>query len=45
MNLEAVTSRLLVEGLAAFQADFDTLLARVGEALSAARPQSRQHAS
>lgn len=36
VDLEAVTARLLVEGLASFQADFDTLLGRVGEALNAA---------
>lgn len=34
IDLEAVTARLLVEGLASFQADFDTLLQRVGEALA-----------
>ncbi|MSP21735.1 MAG: transaldolase [Dehalococcoidia bacterium] len=34
VDLDAVTARLLVEGLASFQADFDTLLQRVGEALA-----------
>jgi transaldolase len=34
VDLETVTARLLVEGLASFQADFDTLLQRVGEALA-----------
>lgn len=41
VDLDAVTERLLVEGLAAFQADFDTLLARVREALQA-RPASQR---
>lgn len=40
VDLPAVTARLLVEGLAAFQADFDTLLARVGEALGTVRSHS-----
>ncbi|MFN8638460.1 MAG: transaldolase [Dehalococcoidia bacterium] len=41
VDLDTVTEKLLVDGLAAFQADFDTLLARVREALEA-RPASQR---
>lgn len=37
IDLDAVTARLLVEGLAAFQKDFDRLLSRVGDQLECAR--------
>ncbi len=37
VNLEQVTAQLLIEGLAAFQKDFDTLLDRVREALGTVR--------
>ena len=37
VHLEQVTAQLLVEGLAAFQKDFDTLLDRVREALGTVR--------
>jgi transaldolase len=37
IDLDSVTARLLVEGLAAFQKDFDTLLQSVGDALGAVR--------
>lgn len=37
VDLESVTARLLVEGLASFQKDFDTLLQSVGHALGAVR--------
>ncbi|MCC6236585.1 MAG: transaldolase [Dehalococcoidia bacterium] len=40
VDLEQVTARLLVEGLAAFQKDFDSLLDRVREALGTVRSRS-----
>jgi transaldolase/glucose-6-phosphate isomerase len=42
IDFDAVTDRLLVEGLASFQADFDRLLARLGDSL---RTANRAHAS
>lgn len=40
VHLEQVTAQLLVEGLAAFQKDFDTLLDRVRDALGTVRSRS-----
>jgi len=45
IDLDAVTDRLLAEGLAAFQKDFDRLLARVGDVLEMARVTAPGHAS